>query len=143
MELEALAGRARAPGVARGADPGDVYAVEIAAGGGPFVVRTTDVIRGVVADLLAAVPPAVIAARFHATLAQVIAEACARIRDTTGLGRVALSGGVFQNAILLDWAVARLEAAGFEVYTHRQVPPNDGGLAVGQAAVAARRDPAT
>jgi hydrogenase maturation protein HypF len=128
MELEALA----APEADR------LYAVRLDEPGGPIVVRTVDVVRGVVEDLLAQVEPGRIAARFHATLADVIARVCARVRERTGIARTALSGGVFQNAWLARAAVARLEAAGFEVHTHRQVPPNDGGLALGQAAVAAR-----
>lgn len=107
--------------------------------GGPLVVRTTDVVRGVVEDLLGEVPAKRIAARFHATLADVLARVCERLRTRTGLSAVALSGGVFQNAWLLSAAIERLEASGFEVYRHRQVPANDGGLALGQAAVAARR----
>jgi len=103
------------------------------------VVRTTDVVRGVVADLLAAVPPARIAARFHATLAAVIADVAGRLRTRTGIERVVLTGGVFQNAWLLRAASERLLARGFRVLVHRRVAPNDGGLALGQAAVAARR----
>jgi hydrogenase maturation protein HypF len=103
------------------------------------VVRTTDVVRGVVNDLLREVPAARIAARFHATLADVLAQVCGRIRERTGTATVALSGGVFQNIWLLKAAIERLDARGFEVYSHRQVPTNDGGLSLGQAAVAARR----
>ena len=130
MELEALA----APHADR------LYSVDIAPAGDRFVVRTPDVIRGVVDDLLAEAAPARTAARFQSTLADVIARGCARIRGQRNLDRVALSGGVFQNVRLLHDAVARLEEAGFEVYTHHQAPPNDGGLALGQAAVAARLD---
>jgi hydrogenase maturation protein HypF len=129
MELEALA----EPEADR------VYAARLDDTEGALVVRTTDVVRGVVEDLLAEVPAARIAARFHATLADVLARVCERIRAGTGLAAVALSGGVFQNAWLLAAALGRLEAGGFEVYTHHQVPANDGGLALGQAAVAARR----
>jgi hydrogenase maturation protein HypF len=68
-----------------------------------------------------------------------MAQTCDRIRARSEVTAVALSGGVFQNAWLLEAAVTTLEARGFEVYSHRQVPPNDGGLALGQAAVAARR----
>ncbi|HEX6209422.1 MAG TPA: carbamoyltransferase HypF [Methylomirabilota bacterium] len=129
MELEALA----EPEADR------IYAARLDDVEGALVVRTTDVVRGVVEDLLAEVPPSRIAARFHATLADVLARVCERIRAGTGLGAVALSGGVFQNAWLQAAAIGRLERSGFEVYTHGQVPANDGGLALGQAAVAARR----
>jgi hydrogenase maturation protein HypF len=129
MELEALAD----------SEADRVYPARLDDGGDALVVRTTDIVRGVVEDLLAEVPAARIAARFHATLADVLTRACERIRARTGLGAVALSGGVFQNAWLLAAALGRLETTGFEVYTHGQVPANDGGLALGQAAVAARR----
>ena len=117
MELEALAApRADVTYATRLDDTGDV-----------LVVRTTDVVRGVVDDLLRETPAAVIAARFRATLADVIVSVCGRIRERTGVGAVALSGGVFQNAWLLEAALDALETAGFEVYSHRDVPANDGG----------------
>jgi hydrogenase maturation protein HypF len=62
---------------------------------------------------------------------------CVRIRESTGLAAVALSGGVFLNALLTCEVTARLSGEGFQVYRHRQVPPNDGGLSLGQIAVAA------
>jgi hydrogenase maturation protein HypF len=129
MELEALA----AP------EADLVYPTVLREGDGGIVVQTPDVIRGVVEDLLSQVPASLIAARFHATLADVLARVCLRLRGRTGLDAVALSGGVFQNAWLLHAAITRLETDGFQVYTHHQVPTNDGGLALGQAAVAARR----
>jgi hydrogenase maturation protein HypF len=78
-----------------------------------------------------------IAGRFHATIAAMLAAACTRARTETGLGRVALSGGVFQNRLLTEQLVSLLESDGFQVYLNRRVPPNDGGLSLGQAAVAA------
>ncbi len=105
----------------------------------PWGIDPTPVIRGVVADVLAHVPTPIIAAHFHNTLAQMIAELCARLRDVAGIDAVALSGGVWQNILLLKRTLARLESAGFTVYTHRLVPPNDGGLSLGQAAVANAR----
>lgn len=78
-----------------------------------------------------------IAARFHNTLAAAIAETCGRLRGETGNGRVCLSGGSFQNLRLLHTTSELLRGAGFRVYLHAQVPPNDGGVALGQAAVAA------
>jgi hydrogenase maturation protein HypF len=81
----------------------------------------------------------VVAARFHNTLASAIVEVCRRIRAEAALNRVCLSGGTFQNMRLLGLAVGGLRGAGFEVFLHRDVPPNDGGLALGQAAIAAER----
>jgi hydrogenase maturation protein HypF len=78
-----------------------------------------------------------IAAKFHNTLAAVIAAVCERARKQEALNRVCLSGGTFQNMKLLGRAVALLGRAGFEVFLQEQVPPNDGGIALGQAAIAA------
>ncbi|MCX7609443.1 MAG: hypothetical protein N2049_09535, partial [Anaerolineales bacterium] len=72
----------------------------------------------------------------HRTVAAFSLEVCRRIREQRGLTAVALSGGVWQNQLLLDLTRAALLAEGFTVYVHRQTPPNDGGLALGQAAVA-------
>jgi len=83
--------------------------------------------------------PGVRAARFHATVAAFTAEVCGLIRAETELNTVALSGGVFQNVRLLGMLLGRLSEAGFDVIYHHAVPPNDGGLALGQAAVAAWR----
>jgi hydrogenase maturation protein HypF len=87
-----------------------------------------------------AVPAAVIARRFHSTLAVMVTAVCAELRRETGLHTVALSGGVFVNAILADECERRLGAEGFRVLTHRLLPPNDGGLSYGQLAVAAAQD---
>ncbi len=81
--------------------------------------------------------PAAIARRFHSTIVEVIARVCGRLRAETGLDAVVLSGGVFLNALLTAEADARLAGDGFRVYRHRLVPPNDGGLSLGQLAVAA------
>lgn len=77
-----------------------------------------------------------IAARFHHTIARWIAVTCQRISDEVGAHEVVLSGGTFQNVILLAEAIRRLETLDFLVYSHRLVPPNDGGLALGQALIA-------
>jgi hydrogenase maturation protein HypF len=106
----------------------------------PFGIRSTDLIRAVVDDLRRGVEVPMIAARFHAGLANAIAEACQRVRTAWGLNTVALSGGVFQNLLLINHTVSRLEAVGFRVLTHVRVPPNDGGISFGQAAVAGARD---
>ncbi|MCL4371287.1 MAG: carbamoyltransferase HypF, partial [Chloroflexi bacterium] len=84
-------------------------------------------------------PTGVISARFHNTVADLIGSLCDRLREETGLTTVALSGGVFQNLFLLERACRLLEARGFRVLIHHQVPPNDGGIALGQAVIANRR----
>ncbi len=91
-------------------------------------------------DLGAGVGPAVIAARFHHGLAAAIADGCTLLREASGLGVVALSGGVFQNLLLLRAAVGLLERRGFRVLLHRRVPPNDGGISLGQVAIAGATD---
>jgi hydrogenase maturation protein HypF len=105
----------------------------------PAVVGLRPLLAGILADLASGVPAAVAAYRFHLTMAALIADVCTALRRETGLGRVALSGGCFQNRLLLALARPRLGALGFEVLTHRQVPCNDGGLALGQAVVAHHR----
>jgi hydrogenase maturation protein HypF len=101
-----------------------------------MVVETAGIIEGVVDDLRQGQAAPLIAARFHTTLSTLILTVCDHIRERTGLERVALSGGVFQNVLLLTQVVGKLRDHGFDVYTHSQVPPNDGGLALGQVAVA-------
>ncbi len=83
--------------------------------------------------------PGVLAAQFHATIAGVTRELCAEARRATGIDVVCLSGGVFQNASLADGLVEKLGRDGFTVHLNEQVPVNDGGIAYGQAAVAAAR----
>jgi hydrogenase maturation protein HypF len=100
----------------------------------------TDLIRAVAEDVRRGVAAPIVAARFHHGVAGAIARTCAILRSRTGLGVVALSGGVFQNLLLLERTVSRLEADGFRVLVHGRVPPNDGGISLGQAAVAAARD---
>ncbi len=107
--------------------------------GAPAKLDVRPLIRAIVADLQGQVAISEIAGRFHASIALLLAEACRRARAQTGLNTVALSGGSFQNRLLLEQLLARLEEAGFHVYINRRVPPNDGGLSLGQAAVAAAR----
>ncbi|MFF0577762.1 carbamoyltransferase HypF [Streptosporangium saharense] len=109
-------------------------------GSSPFVVHGADLVAAVAEDVRAGTETGTVSARFHNTVARIVAEGCARVRETSGLSTVALSGGVFQNALLLVRAAALLEEDGFQVLTHGQVPPNDGGISLGQAAVAGARD---
>ena len=100
-------------------------------------IRPAPIIKGVVADLGDNIPGAVISARFHATLVKLFVALCQDLRREHGLQRVAMSGGVFQNATLLSGLMHALEQKGFQVYTHKQVPANDGGISLGQAVIAA------
>jgi hydrogenase maturation protein HypF len=108
--------------------------------GTPFTVTGADLVRAAAGDLLAGVAPEVIGARFHQGVADMIGQACWLLRETSGLGTVALSGGVFQNLLLVGSVTDQLEGMGFRVLTHSRVPPNDGGISLGQAVVAAARD---
>ncbi len=103
------------------------------------VIDPAPMLVQLVADLRAGIAPGRLAARFHNTIAALSVEACEVMRRRLGLSEAALSGGVWQNLTLLTQAQARLRAAGFVVYIHRQAPANDGGLALGQAAVALAR----
>ena len=85
------------------------------------------------------VETSVIAHRFHRTVASAAADVCLQISSTTGLDRIILSGGVFQNRLLSEMIYTALTNRGLHVFTHRLVPPNDGGIALGQAAIAGRR----
>ncbi|MGI8667710.1 MAG: carbamoyltransferase HypF [Jatrophihabitans sp.] len=105
--------------------------------GAPF--DPAPVLAEVVADVLAGVEAGVIGARFHLALAEVTVRLAEQLRADTGLNRVALSGGVFLNGLLLSLCGRRLSERGFEVLRHRQVPPSDAGLALGQLVVAAHR----
>lgn len=117
------------------ADPDERGSYPVAVSDG--VVDVAGLVRDVAVDHFSGAPVPLIAARFHNALADVIATVCRRLREEFGLTTVALSGGVFQNALLLARALDRLEDGGFVVLTHREVPCNDGGISLGQAAVAA------
>ena len=121
------------------ASEGDgLYPFELTAAD-PFQADLRRTIRAIVADLHRGIPVPVISANFHRTMAQVICEACLRLRESDRLDRVCLSGGTFQNLRLLAHAVDGLRERGFEVFLHHRVPTNDGGLSLGQAAIANAR----
>jgi hydrogenase maturation protein HypF len=124
------------------ADPGEAaaYQAGLKTGEGPFLACGADLLHAMMDDLTDRVPAPVIAARFHHGVAALVESGCLYLRERHGLGTVALSGGVFQNMLLLHATVGRLEARGFAVLTHSRVPCNDGGISLGQAVVAAARD---
>ncbi len=107
--------------------------------GGENVVRSDPLLKAIVEELKAGGRPREISAAFHATLARMVVEMCERMREETGLQTVALSGGCFQNRTLLGLALDLLRERGFQVFLHRRVPCNDGGISLGQAVVASQR----
>jgi len=115
------------------------YPFEIVFHQQPWVLNFGPMLRQIVADKRAGVPVSEISAKFHNTIAASIVQTCRFIRGQRNLNTVALSGGVFQNELLLRRLVESLQRNYFKVYTNTRVPPNDGGLALGQVAVAAER----
>ncbi|MFG2752754.1 carbamoyltransferase HypF [Streptomyces xanthophaeus] len=127
--------------------PGYAFALRVPApsspGGGavsaPVTADPAPVLAAVVADVRAGVDPVRIAARFHASVAALVVELCVLARERHGPDTVALTGGVFANALLSSACARSLRDQGFTVLRHRNVPPNDGGLSLGQLMVAAAR----
>jgi hydrogenase maturation protein HypF len=108
------------------------YQIEILDG----VIDPSPMIRSIVADVKAGVGGSVISAKFHNSITRVVIEVCVKLRESRGIIEVVLSGGVWQNMALLGKVVHRLREGGFTVYVQRQAPANDGGVALGQLAVA-------
>lgn len=124
--------------VAEGGDCSGAYPYSISCTDGLLEIDWRQLFLSLVDDLRNNVPQPVQARRFHRTVAAASLELCRMLRYETGLDRVVLSGGVFQNRMLTEELCALLERERFSVFTHRLVPPNDGGLALGQAVIAAR-----
>jgi hydrogenase maturation protein HypF len=100
------------------------------------IIRLKELLSAITRDVRANESIGMIGARFHRTVAEFTIDICKRARASTGLNEVALSGGVWQNQLLLDLVRDGLGQTGFSVYSHKQVPTNDGGLALGQAVIA-------
>jgi hydrogenase maturation protein HypF len=130
-EFEGLADRDE-----RGAYPLPLVEGEPAA---PVLLDARETVRAVIRDLDAGSKPAVVSARFHNAIADATAAACAEVANRHGLDTAVVSGGVFQNRLLLERTCERLAAAGLRVLVPDRLPPNDGGISYGQAAVAAAR----
>jgi hydrogenase maturation protein HypF len=119
-------------------DPSETgyYAAAVEENEGRGALSLSELLRAVLADLRRQEPPGRISSRFHWTLGHLFCRAAERARETSGINRVALTGGVFQNERLYLFMQQRLRSMGFEVVTHHLVPCNDGGLALGQVVVA-------
>jgi len=136
VNFEAQAAIELEAGVLQGVDA--CYPFEISSAD-PWEIDVRRAIESIVKDVLAARPAGWIAAAFHNTIVAIVVEVCRRLRTAEGIARVCLSGGTFQNLYLLDRAVAGLRREGFEVFVHARVPPNDGGISLGQAVIANAR----
>jgi hydrogenase maturation protein HypF len=112
------------------------YPYRIVEDEGIRIVHLRDLLSAVIEDLPQGIPKGRISVKFHNTVARMINEMCHLTADETGISQVALSGGVFQNRLLLRKTVSLLESSGFQVFTHKQVPCNDGGISLGQAVIA-------
>lgn len=115
----------------------DSYPFEIKTDQAAMVISTTQLLEHLTTDVLSALPIGRISARFHNSIANMVGDCVRLAYNKSGIRQVVLSGGVWQNVLLLRKTEDILRNAGFIVYTHHDVPPNDGGLALGQAVIAA------
>ena len=115
---------------------GGIYPFSTVEDQGMKIVKLGNLISSVAEDVRNRVPVPVISLKFHRTLAEIITQTCQQIAKESGIKRVALSGGVFQNRLLLKLTTSALKTAGLDVLTHRLVPCNDGGISLGQAVIA-------
>jgi len=115
---------------------GKFYPFKIIEEGESFIVDTLPLVEAVVEERRKGNKREIIAGRFHWTMSQIILKVCQLIRKKLGLNQVALSGGVFQNSLLLKQVVYLLRSSGFKVILPRLIPPNDGGISLGQAVIA-------
>ncbi len=115
------------------------YPMGLVSEGGYWIIETRPLFEALLGDLDRNLQPETLSRRFHNGLIDVFARLARLLRDRSGLRRVCLSGGTFQNVCLQDGLRSALEADGFQVFTHADVPPGDGGLSLGQAVIAAHR----
>jgi hydrogenase maturation protein HypF len=123
------------------ADPAvrEAYPLPLVEGPAGLRLDARETVRAVVEDLAAGAPESAVAARFHNALAAATVEGCARVAASRSLSTVVLSGGVFQNRLLLERTLEGLERHGLRALVPERLPPGDGGIAFGQAAAAAAR----
>ncbi|HJX30368.1 MAG TPA: carbamoyltransferase HypF, partial [Thermodesulfobacteriota bacterium] len=127
IELEMIAGE--------GKDTGKIYPFEISQEKEMKIVRLQELFAAILEDVKHGVSKTEISSCFHHSVAQMVARICQELSRDTGVNKVALSGGVFQNRLLLKLTNGYLEKTGLTVITHREVPANDGGISLGQAVI--------
>jgi len=113
-------------------DESGIYPLEVSG----VIIDPSPMIRSIIEDIHRAVPDSKIAARFHNSISTMLLDICLDMRERFGTSTVVLSGGVWQNMVLLAKTVAVLRGSGLDVLLHRKVPSNDGGVSLGQAAIA-------
>jgi hydrogenase maturation protein HypF len=123
----------------RGSKDEGVYPMDLVAEGACWIIETRPLFEALLCDLERKIPKETISRRFHNTLVATFSRVARLLRERSGIRQVCLSGGTFQNVYLFERLRAALEADGFDVFTHAQVPAGDGGLSLGQAVVAAHR----
>jgi hydrogenase maturation protein HypF len=112
------------------------YPYNITKDRGMRIIKLRNLLQATVEDLKQGSSKTWIAIKFHNTIAQMTSQVCQLIANETGINQIALSGGVFQNRLLLNKTASLLEKSGFQVFTHKQMPCNDGGISLGQAVIA-------
>jgi len=131
MQLEAIAEQA-----INDARASATYPYEFVNGDQATIIRVRSILAEAYRDRLAGVPVGVVGARFHHTIARLVCDTCIRLRESSGIQSVCLSGGVFQNKLLLRLCCEQLDAAQFQVFFPQRAPANDGGISLGQAVAA-------
>lgn len=114
----------------------DPYPYRIDEKGGVFVIDVSQTIECICEEVRAQVSPSDVSRKFHETISRAVTEVCSLIRARTSIRDVCMSGGVFQNTLLSNLLIDSLEKSAFKVHFHSLVPPNDGGISLGQAAIA-------
>jgi len=122
--------------MAMGEDSGEGYPFTYQQEESCLIINPSPLIKGLLSDIRAGTSSRQLSSKFHRSIVTMVVEVCRSLRERWGLNAVALSGGCFQNIYLLTQSSIRLKEAGFEVFFHQKVPPNDGGISLGQAVIA-------
>ena len=121
----------------RASDEEGSYPFSLAGDDGHTIIKLRELVAAVLDDLLKGCNASTVGMRFHNTVAIMARDVCVKIRGESGLNSVVLSGGCFQNRLLLTKVTGLLIQSGFDVLNHKNVPSNDGGVSLGQAVIAA------
>ena len=115
----------------------DTYPIPLDTQTDPWIIDTRPMLRQIAAEVSSGRSPRMVSRCFHDSVAYIIEALCSKLREGNGVDKVCLSGGAFQNGTLLSATAPLLRRSGFQLFLHSQVPPNDGGLSLGQAVIAA------